>query len=302
MNAVPFFPAPLPGEIYYSVLARYHVLGAGAFSVGDREAITGSRNPTLLQAAGANMLPLATYVANRSGMHVNHVLAQHTTLPYYRPFINLLDGALESVPEYLGSFRRVRSPSHLRYCPDCVRDSIVIHGQPYWRRQHQLPLVTICVIHRRRLEKAFEIASWNTRLPLPPSGAAPSETEKIDAMEELLSTMSNLLLTRNFAPKGMQALLETWRATLFQHRLHRDGKWSYDEILMCYRQKLGDRLVNRLLIDSSDDSPSAIPWFLNFLERNGRSHHPIMHILFAIVFFGDIDKFFEQVEEIGNRI
>jgi len=302
MNAAPFFPVPLPGEIHYSILARYHVLGAGALSAKDREAITGSRNPTLLQSAGRNTLPFATYVAERTGLPRDQILALHTVLPYYRPFVDLPGCALESVPEYLASIRRVRSPTRLRYCPDCVDDSIKIHGQPYWRRQHQLPFVTVCVIHRRRLRDAHEITHWNTRLPLPPSDFAPSDIEAIDLAEEQFAKITNLLLTQNFPASGVKALLETWRANWYQHRMHEDGRWKYPEILAIYRSKLGDRIVDRLLLESGSDSPQEIPWFLDFLERNGRMHHPVMHVLFAMVFFEDVDKFFEQVNQIGNRI
>lgn len=302
MNAAPFFPAPLPGEIHFSILARYHVLGAGALSTRDREAITGSMNPSLLQAAGRNTLPLANYVAERTGLARDQILALHTVLPYYRPFVDLPGCALESVPEYLASFRRVPSPTRLRYCADCVDDSIKIHGQPYWRRQHQLPFVTACVIHRRRLQDAHEITHWNTRLPLPPSDSAPSDIEAIDVVEEQFAKISNLLLTQNFPASGVQALLETWRASWYQHRMHEDGGWKYPQILAFYRSKLGDRLVDRLLIESAGDSRQEIPWFLDFLERNGRMHHPVMHVLFAMTFFGDVGKFFDQVNQIGNRI
>jgi hypothetical protein len=302
MNAAPFFPVPLPGEIHFSILARYHVLGAGALSAQDREAITGSMNPTLLLAAGRNTLPLATYVAKRAALPRDQVLALHTVLPYYRPFVDLPGCALEAVPEYLASFRHVRSPTRLRYCPDCVEDSIKIHGQPYWRRQHQLPFVTVCVIHRQRLQDAHEITQWNTRLPLPPSASVASDIEAVDVAEEKFAKISNLLLTQSFPAHGVQALLETWRASWYQHQMHEDGRWKYLEILGFYRSKLGDPLVDRLLIESGRDSPQEIPWFLDFFERNGRMHHPVMHILFAMVFFEDIDKFFEQVNHIGNRI
>jgi hypothetical protein len=302
MNAAPFFPAPLPGEIHFSILARYHVLGAGALSTRDREAISGSRNPSLLQAANRNTLPFATYIAERTGLPRDQVLALHTVLPYYRPFVDLPGCALESVPQYLASFRRVRSQTRLRYCPDCVDDSIKIHGQPYWRRQHQLPFITVCVIHRQRLLDAHEITQWNTRLPLPPASSVASDIVSVDVAEEQFAKISNLLLTQNFPARGVQALLETWRASWYQHRMHEDGRWKYSEILDFYRSKLGNQLVDRLLIEYGSDSPQEIPWFLDFLERNGQMHHPVIHVLFAMVFFDNVDNFFEQVTQIGNRI
>lgn len=44
----------------------------------------------------------------------------------------------------------------LRYCPICVQEDIKNYGEPYWHREHQLPLAMVCCVHHCRLQSAGE--------------------------------------------------------------------------------------------------------------------------------------------------
>lgn len=44
----------------------------------------------------------------------------------------------------------------LRYCPACVRADTEKYGEPYWHREHQLPLAMVCCVHHCRLQCAGE--------------------------------------------------------------------------------------------------------------------------------------------------
>ena len=43
---------------------------------------------------------------------------------------------------------RIRRPTHLRFCPECAQEDLRgAHGEPYWRRLHQITGVLVCPIH-----------------------------------------------------------------------------------------------------------------------------------------------------------
>ena len=66
-----------------------------------------------------------------------------------------------------------------RFCPECLVNTTSEHGEPYWRREHQLPLVVVCpehgcVLRASRVDAASIRGSLMTASPdTCPSTAAP---------------------------------------------------------------------------------------------------------------------------------
>lgn len=154
-----YFPTPYPGEWWYSVLCRYHVRS------GRQKAAT-----TLHELYGEHPLTqgrlfpggdcCAVMKRFPDGiLSLKAVLLEHTLMPYYlrfhspekrqSVFSNLLagrSGGLTSI--------QIQTPSGtqgLKFCPICRSEDTETYGEPYWHREHQIPLMPLCPKHGCRL-------------------------------------------------------------------------------------------------------------------------------------------------------
>ena len=87
------------------------------------------------------------------------VLLEHTLMPYYlrfhspekrqSVFSNLLagrSGGLTSIQLQTPNGKQV-----LKFCPICRSEDTETYGEPYWHREHQIPLIPLCSKHGCRL-------------------------------------------------------------------------------------------------------------------------------------------------------
>ncbi len=98
---------------------------------------------------------------------VHSVIEKHTLYPFYTAFLgakrrnkvfwSMFGGA---VTRTYGTNSICASTSRflakLRYCPDCVREDMERHGEPYWHRVHMAPGVSVCSEHKRKLMSSCE--------------------------------------------------------------------------------------------------------------------------------------------------
>lgn len=150
-----FFPTPYPGEWWYSILCRYHVR-SGRQKVattlhelyGARPLIHGRLFPGVDCYAITRQLP-------EQVMTLKKVLLEHTLMPYYLRFYspekkrsvfsNLLagrSGGLTSI-----QLQTSDGKQGLKFCPICRGEDTEAYGEPYWHREHQIPLMPLCPKH-----------------------------------------------------------------------------------------------------------------------------------------------------------
>ena len=151
-----YFPTPLPGEWWYSVLCRYHVRsGHSKYATtinelyGGRPMVHGRLIPGGDCAAILSSLPPGV-------LSIDDVLANHTLLPYYTRFFTA--DKKRQVWEALRAGRgsgitsvRTQMPDGtegLKYCPVCYHSDTTQYGEPYWHREHQIPLLPLCPTHK----------------------------------------------------------------------------------------------------------------------------------------------------------
>ncbi len=160
---IPCFPVLHRGELLYSALARqaYQLqYPDGRFQLletfGPRASVSTIDLPNSLDFLVAGLNP-------RYGHSADQLIADHTTFPFYAPFlqpeqaagvqaamrsedgrgIHALAGIVPSV---------VPLPPALRYCPDCAAEDRRERGEALWYRLHQIAGVEVCPIHRAWLE------------------------------------------------------------------------------------------------------------------------------------------------------
>ena len=151
-----YFPAPYPGEWWYSVLCRYHVRsGHSKYATtinelyGGRPMVHGRLIPGGDCAAILSSLPPGV-------LSIDDVLANHTLLPYYTRFFAA--DKKRQIWEALQAGRgsgitsvRTQMPDGtegLKYCPVCYHSDTTRYGEPYWHREHQIPLLPLCPTHK----------------------------------------------------------------------------------------------------------------------------------------------------------
>ena len=205
-----YFPTPLPGEWWYSVLCRYHVRsGHSKYATtinelyGGRPMVHGRLIPGGDCAAILSSLPPGV-------LSIDDVLANHTLLPYYTRFF-AADKKLQ-VWEALRAGKgsgitsvRTQMPDGtegLKYCPVCYHSDTTQHGEPYWHREHQIPLLPLCPTHKvplvtvpvkfARLSEMF--------LPLVSIRCQEATTEDTKPWAEPLTDMMMALLCRGHVP------------------------------------------------------------------------------------------------------
>ena len=154
-----YLPTPYPGEWWYSVLCRYHVRsGHSKYATtiselyGGRSMVHGRLIPGGDCAAILSNLPPGV-------LSIDDVLANHTLLPYYTRFF--APDKNRQVWEALRAGRgsgitsvRTQMPDGtegLKYCPNCYLLDTQEYGEPFWRRVHQIPLLSYCPMHKIQL-------------------------------------------------------------------------------------------------------------------------------------------------------
>ena len=148
------FPKPFPDETIFSVLCRFHLLAG----------FSHFKNYTLPFLGVNTGRPNAEFpcflprIAEISGLDVNALAKDLTSIHYYEPFVSrndylealkaLTTGDTKSLQSQLGSIaNRIAPGNYLKFCPECLRNDNDKYGVPYWHRVHQLIGVTACPRH-----------------------------------------------------------------------------------------------------------------------------------------------------------
>lgn len=155
-----YFPTPYPGELWYSVVARYHKHTGALSWQATMENLFGNTRDTDVGSFFPNGSIRKTLEQLPPGfLSTQEVALQHTLLPFLMRFQSKekKDAIMESFlngedmrPRYLRATRDIK-PRSLRCCPVCVHEDIKTYGEAYWHREHQIGLMPLCPHHRCRL-------------------------------------------------------------------------------------------------------------------------------------------------------
>lgn len=124
------------------------------------------------------------------------LLENHTILPIFRSFIpdglyqaaqvTMLSGETDGLSKLLSTTaNRMKLNPPLRYCPHCSALDETKFGFPYWRVEHQLPGVYLCLKHQQILQEV-DVARRDLVIP----GCITSDTETIPAELQKLAQFS----------------------------------------------------------------------------------------------------------------
>lgn len=162
----------LPGETLYSLLARIHQISGRKKAIDTINDLFGMAKDRILSA---DRTEIDCFVERTGGAlgTAQEILAEHTILRYYLPFLRqrtrrlIPPGKFSSVgmlkfPLGLqnGMFWRLYP---LKGCRVCVEADKAKNGMPYWRLEHQLPGVWVCLEHSLPLYCTSDIPAPSDR-------------------------------------------------------------------------------------------------------------------------------------------
>lgn len=158
MTRLAYFPAIYPGELLYSVLARYHRHTGAPSSIHTMEALFGRRLVVASLDLPGHLQVLAGQISAGTGWTAERIADELTLLPYYTAFQPstvrrlarnaMLRGQTDGLMTRLGMAAfRVERITRLRFCSTCLLKMQALYGEFYWRRDHQLPGVLVCPDH-----------------------------------------------------------------------------------------------------------------------------------------------------------
>ena len=153
-----YFPEIYPGELLYSVLARYHRHTGAAAPIHSMEALFGRRMVVASVDLQGGLDVLAARIPAGRGLDSDALVRDLTLLPYYTAFHApptrrrawgaLKRGSSTNLHLRLGMVAfRSGHVTQLRFCPTCLEAMRTQFGECYWRRDQQLPGVLVCPQH-----------------------------------------------------------------------------------------------------------------------------------------------------------
>lgn len=313
------FPTPLPDELFYSTCARYGArvdyssVGSLMLELFGDEATTASIDLPSRLNHFTSALP------HGSALKAERIIEQHTLLPFHAHFLptdrvkqiqksmRQSNGAVSYMRAGLTA-SRIPTPTHLKFCPGCVREDRKSE-EAYWRRLHQFSGVEVCHIHNVFLEKS----GVSLR-------AARRQHQFVSAEGSILNLTSRSL---DLDDKDHQALLNIARdaAWLLEHPSNGNelealynrylrilngrglaiftGNIRVEELLNEFREFYSADLLQLLHCEFSGSNHRKTNWLLKLVRQPRNSHHPLYHLL-LIRFLGyTTEEFFSLPAELN---
>jgi hypothetical protein len=293
----PYFPTPLPDELLYSVIARYHRHVCSPGPKATLEELFGSRSVRASVDLQGHLGALADQLPPGLGLDAGRLAREHTLLPYHTAFQppEVASAALEAMTRgtteglhlKLGiAAGAVRAPTALRFCPACHAETLATRGERCWRRAHQLPGVLVCPDHGAPLQAStvmpraagqhdFVAATEETCLPAkpPPWAADP-------ACRDLLwrvACASARLLSAPHPGRDIAGTGAAVHTAIAAHGLARPSGRPDGRRLETLRASVLAPL-RRVLPEASADG-----WLLALIRRHRRAVPPLHHVLLEVL-------------------
>ena len=306
-----FFPTPYPDEILYSVLCRYWIRAGRPSPRSIMEDFYGARRDSNILTP-RYLGRIASLLPASSGMSVEFFLKNATIFPYFQPFLTqkravaYLEYLSNSLPDNkflyfslgMGKLRYPRT-NYLRFCSECWKEDVKIHGEPYWHRLHQLPGVMVCPVHRKPLmETAITMcAAGKSFYPAEERLIGQSQAWGVysDEMMEKLSliTSDSAWLLQNGMNCGSY---EQTRAKYAQYARSQGfdsltGHIRAKKLRSAVQNHFGDELLN--LLDASCENIGE-SWIERIFHSPQSFQHPVYHILLTELMVGSTLAFFQE--------
>lgn len=289
-----YFPEPYRDELLYSLLARYHRHVGSSSPKQTLADLFDNRNTVASLDMQGQLGRLAANLPSSWDMTPERLAVEFTLVPYYLAFQPmtvrkqvlraLIGGPTSGLHLFLGLATAASRVRELRFCPACVREMEELHGEPYWRRAHQLPGALICPDHALVLRASGVPPVLGNRHAFIAATRAACAKGREVAPASMVNHETLLSVTRacrdvlQSAPQAWSG--EEWagyyRNRLFQAGLSSAcGRVNQQRLEERFRMHIGDALKPLL----ADIGVADIAWLVALTRRRHRALHPLFHIL-----------------------
>lgn len=202
---LPFFPYPYPDEWWYSLLARFAKQTGSKSHKMIHEMLFNGVNYNC-----AKTIPKGSFSILRKlpegFITDDEIIKNHTVIPLYARFWRTGTYAVckkicWNVEETTRIKMEQKGPDGrfgARFCPQCYMEDAKKYGEPYWHREHQVPILMVCPKHNCRLRlyerTAYHLSAFLTPLSEIKWNRQPGkETEILDWEKELANNVEKYL-------------------------------------------------------------------------------------------------------------
>lgn len=286
-----FFPIPIPGESFYSILARYRRKSGCAFDGQAMKQLFGYRRdltPTITLPYCAELVDV--WLPAACGLTSHELIRRFTAYQYLR--------LTDLFPEK--AFQRIVSPKphhgrgeqtqmiralqgegfKLRYCPDCVIQDTEEYGASCWHLVHQLKAVKYCPVHGTRLLESpwpqkSRLYHWYTAPSVNDLGAT-RDDQKGDPLRDRYIALGKVIdwLLQHGEKVGPEANL----TALYQHEL---GELTAGKIWKQLETEAGRDFIEELF-----PGDALFQLALSLIRNDMRCQLPLVHAFLLMTLGG----------------
>jgi Tn7-like transposition protein D/TniQ protein len=310
------FCDPYPGEILYSVWARYSDRVQYHYKTAVLQDLFGS---TLVRPILDFPCHLKYFVDNlppEHGYTVDYFIDHHTLLPFYGAFFpperlkgirnQMILGDTTSLHWRMGLSRGekgISSPHWLRYCPVCVEEDRMQFGECYWHCLHQVPNVELCPLHKTFLEKSSILARGlengrglaSAEQTIKPTLPRPASTSPFFEVYMNIAIEASYLLEHPFLFPEPHLFSQRYHALFAQYGfMTQTGKIRVRDLLKAFIEHYSEELLDALHCKLKQSGRSGLTWLARLTYNNTRSYNPLYHILVTHFLNTTLEKFYLQ--------
>jgi hypothetical protein len=312
------FPTPLPDELFYSLCARYgeRVRYSGIEAVN--EDLFGARGKSAVVDLPSHLGHFVRSLPPNHDLTLSRLIYKYTLLPFYAPFLPV--GRLGRVFKDMegsdgGAIHKcagitpsnVRLHNWLRYCPVCISDDRGSSDRCcYWHRLHQVPGVEVCPRHEVFLENSNVRARnrVNSALYVAAERAIFStNVRRLDLQDEVHRGLLGVardavwLLDQFGLNPGYDLLNTHYLEMLSGKSLANRGHVHVRKLLNEMTMSLPRSLL--ALLQCEFDAAKAHSWPALLVKnlRQGKTHHPLRHLLLMRLVGHTAESFFISMRD-----
>ncbi|MEJ9125629.1 TnsD family Tn7-like transposition protein [Bacillus cereus] len=298
---IPFFPRIYEGELFYSILARYHRYSGNVEAIKTIRDLYGMDNVRVYSHVVRKLNILYERIKIFNIPSIEELIAKHTFYFYYTNFKGIktkdslkevmLNGEENEMNRVVG----IKHNVYFKYCPHCTREDIENYGETYWRLQHQIFGVQVCLKHNETL--CDSDVSWSNRgrkkgfreieaatlenCPISRKGIVFSDETKYKLVmiaEELKKMASS---DYNINP---DTISDIYRYVLFRKGYMKGKVVNIKKLYRDFTNYYGQSLLE--LLNLTFNSNKRSNWVISILKRGRQTFSPVQHAL-IIIFLGE---------------
>lgn len=309
-----YFPFPYEDEIFYSWFSRYHVHSGNYFESSTNLDLFNVDKPILNLSFPRRLDYLCSQLPKNLSISSDYIIENHTLIPFFKPFI--LEENLDSICHvmkttenvtFLGNINRMLGVSAnklfneniIRICPLCYEEDIKKYGECYIHKNHIIPGVFICLIHKCCLVE-FNMMQLKGKRYIPLSKNIKSYSTISDNNEinnrTIEFTQSLILLQEGVLSNiGLNEIIIKINGKLLElgyiKRTVLDRKALLFDFLNFYP-------LNLLKLSNSNmDFNDKSAWIYLISSNRKEKFHPVRYMLLINFLFGNLENFLNYNED-----